>query len=122
MKNSGLQNRFPPDVRQQWHYWYDCMVCGKNGIEDLHHIISPSTRFYVAGDHNKSVLNSCPIHNRVCHINNDSFLHREDITGALLSKVNDALAFLGYTWNERDQEFYKTYKHLYGDKTIKMVK
>lgn len=122
INSHGLQNRFPPEVRQQWHWWYSCLVCGKNGIEDLHHIISPSTRYYVAGDHNRSILNSCPIHNRVCHINNDSYLHRQDVTTMLLDKVVEALDFLGYVWNERDKKFFIAYKHLYGDNTVKMVK
>jgi len=113
MKNSGLSNRFDNETRHQWLYWYDCMICAMNGIDALHHIISPSTRFYVQGDHNKSVLNSCPIHNQKCHIGKDGYLHREDVMRELLSKTLLAQIKLGYRANARDRVFADIHKDLY---------
>ena len=123
MKNRGLSNRFPESVRMEWLYWYACMVCGENRIDALHHIISPSVRFYVKGDHNKSVLNSCPIHNHKCHIGNEAYLHTEENTKMLLQKTLHALTKdLGYTLNERDKEFLTIYSVLYTQNDLEMVK
>lgn len=112
MKQSGLSNRFPPEVRNEWLYWYECMICGKNQIDTLHHIISPSVRFYVRGIHNTSVFNSCPIHNYGCHINNEAYLYNDEGVRALLKKTKDALDDMGYTLKPVDREFLKIYGEL----------
>lgn len=111
MKKSGLKNRFPESVRNEWTFWYDCMYCGKNQWNCLHHIISPSSRHYKAGDHNKSVLNSCPLHNFGCHIDNEVWLGKN--VELLLSKTFVALVSMGYVLNDVDVEFVKIYKKLY---------
>lgn len=112
MKHSGLSNRFSSAVRHVWLYWYDCMVCGRNQIDALHHIISPSVSVYVKGKHNESVFNSCPIHNQKCHVGNEAYLgaHISD----LLEKTKTALDEMGYTRNALDREFLEIYAHLYG--------
>lgn len=122
MKNVGLKNRFAPTTRLVWLYWHACLVCGRNGIEDLHHIMSPSSRHFRDGEHNTSVLNSCPIHNRVCHIGNDSFLHSDEQTKKLLNAVVEALDFLDYKPNENDRKFYEVYKHLYSESSKQLLK
>ncbi len=115
MRNNGLSNRFPSFVRHAWHFWYSCLVCGGNRIDALHHIIPPTVRWYVKGDHNRSVYNSCPIHNFKCHIGNDWWLHKEDNLRGLLRKTADALQWLGYHPNDVDFEFLRIYRHLYVD-------
>ncbi len=118
----GLQNRFPEDVRFCWMFWYSCMVCNQNRIDILHHIISPTVRFYKTGDHNKSVFNSCPLHNDKCHIGNEAYLHKDENIKSLLHEVLHALKELGYQPNGRDYEFLKAYKHLYSKSDLEMVK
>ncbi len=117
---SGLVNRFPEEVRHQWHFWYDCIVCGMNGFDALHHIISPTVKHYEKGGHNRSVYNSCPIHNQnrndgqeFCHIGNDDYLHRDDILIKILGAVKEALDGMGYQPNDNDKEFLRVYAHLY---------
>ena len=114
MKRSGLSNRFSSETRHEWLYFYSCMVCGMNGIDALHHIVSPSSRFYVKGEHNESVLNSCPIHNQVCHVGNEAFLYSEETIRMLLKKTLDALTSMGYTLKPIDREFLRVYANLYG--------
>jgi len=111
MKNSGLKNRFPEEVRTEWIFWYDCMRCGKNKWDALHHIISSSVTGYVAGDHNSSILNSCPIHNFGCHIGNEAWLGRN--VGMLLRKTLSALTLMGYELKPIDREFIRVYNKFY---------
>ena len=131
MKNSGLRNRFSNDVREVWAYWYNCAVCGLNQWDVLHHIMSPSVHDYVDGEHNTSVLNSCPIHNyrhpgadhfrkqgysgkgidSDCHINNEAWLGQN--YRLLLRKVKDALDSMDYVYKPIDLEFLRIYKNLY---------
>lgn len=123
MKKSGLKNRFPLEVRNVWLYHFSCMICGRNNQDVLHHIISPSSRFYVAGDHNKSVFNSCPIHNYVCHIGNESFLYSEEGIRELLDKVASALLFdIGYELKPVDIEFFRVYRFLFDNDILREVR
>lgn len=138
MKNRGLQNRFPPEVRQTWEAmnWTECGVCEMNGCDVLHHIISPTVRYYVGGTHNESIFNSCPIHNQLhpsafqfakqgmsgfgitksCHIGNDTYLHRDDILKKLLWRTAEALDGYGYVATKNDKEFLRVYGFLYSGK------
>jgi len=118
MKNSGLKNRFSQKTRYVWLYWYDCMICGKNRIDALHHIISPSCRHYVSGKHNQSVLNSCPIHNFVCHIGNEAYLFKDETITELLNKVYFAVKELGHELDENDKEYVRVYRPLYKNDVI----
>ena len=121
MKNSGLSNRFSQETRLEWLYWYSCNVCHRNQYTALHHIISPSVGWYVRGNHNTSVLNSCPIHNLKCHIGNEAYLCKRETIELLLSRTLNALIELGYTLNEKDREFLKIYKDLYTKDALKMI-
>ena len=119
---SGLRNRFSTETRYVWLYWYDCMICGRNQIDALHHIISPSSHFYVDGNHNVSVLNSCPIHNQICHIGNEAHLYADQTVKYLLNKVADALLNnLQYEIKDVDRQFVKVYKHLYNERVVKLL-
>lgn len=111
MKNSGLKNRFSQAVRYVWLYWYSCMVCGMNQQDNLHHIVSPPVFGYVDGKHNESVYNSCPIHNRICHIGNETWLTQH--VSELLWKTRNALKEMDYVPNENDKKFLEVYAKLY---------
>ena len=107
-----LSNRFPEELKYNWHFHYECLVCGKNRWDALHHIISPSSMNYIKGDHNKSILNSCPIHNDKCHLGNGE-LHNEHKESELLQRTVDALLKLDYKLKQIDLDFLETYKHMY---------
>ena len=134
MKQSGLKNRFPDEVRNLWLDWHECMVCGYNQPDVLHHIISPSSPFYKAGKHNESALNSCPIHNyahpncyemvkqglmgfgvtQPCHVGNEAWLHDGKNASMLLRKVYEVLRFdLEYQLKPIDEQFIETYSKVY---------
>ncbi len=126
MKNRGLQNRFPPGTLDKWDSHDECMVCEKNCWDTLHHILSPSSRLYVRGDHNKSVLNSAPIHNfahpidmenmgdkHYCHFGNETALLKKEMIVHLLQKTIRSLLRHGYVLNDRDEQFLKIYSALY---------
>jgi len=95
-------------------YWYACMICGKNQIDCLHHILSESSRLYIDGAHNESTYNSSPVHNQICHIGNEAFLYDSDNIKMLLKKTRDALTEMGYSPKPVDKEFLRIYAHLYG--------
>jgi len=114
MKNNGLRNRFNERDRMTWIGWHSCLVCDKNCFDALHHIISPSSSFYVEGEHNTSILNSCPIHNYPCHIGREGLLFQEEAMRVLLAKTAEALDWQGYEYTENDREFICVYKKLYG--------
>lgn len=111
MKKTGLSNRFSNETRHVWLYHYSCMICGMNQIDALHHIISPSIRQYVRGEHNESVYNSCPIHNAKCHIGKEAYLGEH--VRELLKKTKDALTEMEYTPNEVDKQFLQVYARMY---------
>ena len=114
MKNTGLKNRFPDDVKYEWDFWYECMVCGMNGWDCLHHTLSITVRHYKTGNFNKSILNSCPLCNFKCHIGNDGFLHKDETIKMLLNKVKNALIDeLKYELKPIDKEFLSVYQDLY---------
>ena len=124
--SKGLQNRFPEDLKYEWQFWFSCMLCGKNGWDALHHIINPTNSEYIAGDHNRSILNSCPIHNfksddeatQNCHIGNESELHKQ--IPQLLNKTLHALIYeQNYTLKEVDQKFLSIYLKHY-DKRVRV--
>lgn len=142
MKNTGLKNRFPDEVRAYWQDWYSCLVCFLNQFDALHHIVSPSSRLYVPGDHNRSIFNSCPIHNykhpsgdglvgfghsgfgvsKPCHVGNEAWLYADENIKLLLGRVLDTLLERDYYPTVRDAEFLKTYAHLYDKERIAMLK
>lgn len=133
MKKTGLSNRFSAETRNVWLDWYECLICGFNQPDALHHIVSPSSKHYVAGKHNESVYNSCPIHNQLhpnswqmqkdgvkgfgatkpCHVGNEAYLYDEINIMFILGKVKRALKELEYVADENDREFLKVYAHLY---------
>jgi len=108
MKNSGLQNRFSPNDTYVWMFWYKCMWCGENKWDCLHHIISPSSLDHRLGEFNSSILNSSPMHNRKCHIDN-GLLHHRDIEIKLLEKTMTALKYDGYILTNLDRAFTEAY-------------
>ncbi len=118
MKKTGLKNRFSTKTRNEWLDWYSCMICGRNKQDVLHHIVSPSSRHYIAGEHNVSVFNSCPIHNYKCHIGNEGWLYNEKNITTLLKKTAEALESLGYIVNENDRDFLRVYAFLYNGKYV----
>lgn len=119
MKNTGLQNRFAEQDRAEWVYHYSCHLCERNRWDVLHHIISPSVRWYVPGDHNKSVLNSAPLHNYPCHIGNEAELGREETIQRFLRQTFSVMT----EDNDRrlthvDKMFVRTYAALYDFDTM----
>ena len=108
MKNNGLQNRFAKGDTLVWMFWYQCMWCGENRWDCLHHIISSSSRDHQHGTFNESILNSSPMHNEKCHINNGELHHRE-VEIKLLEKTMTALAYDDYILTNLDREFITAY-------------
>ena len=133
MKNNGLKNRFPAWVRELFTECYKCSVCGYNLWNALHHINNPSCSWFVAGEHNKSPYNACPIHNMLhpcpeyetrqgkrgfgltehCHIGNETWLNDRENAKMLMRKTFTFLEEIGYQPNENDKEFIKNYKWAY---------
>src|ERR1700749_3010740 len=104
MKHSGLKNRFPDKVRKVWIYHIHCLYCSKNMWDTLHHIISPGSSLYIPGPHNKSIFNSCPIHNykhpndpkpQNCHFGNEGKLTKKETIVSLLHSVYRELSLMG---------------------------
>ena len=134
MKRSGQKNRFSSKVHMLWQTeWHSCLVCHMNTWSALHHINCPSCSWYIAGDHNESILNSCPIHNYVhpnysqlkkqgmsgfgvdkpCHVGNEGWLYDQKNAKLLMAKVYDALMEMGYELTEMDRKFMRVYQFMY---------
>ncbi len=108
----SLSNRFSDDVYAVWAFSYTCHECGENGADCLHHIISPSNKEYIKGEHNTSVLNSAPLCNFKCHLYS-SELHKNYKTKEYLEKTITFLVKEDYKLNENDIKFFNTYRKLY---------
>jgi hypothetical protein len=107
-----LKNRFPAKVRNTWLGWTTCIECGENTADCLHHIITPTSKFYIKGNHNKSVYNSIPLCNFKCHLYN-SELHKEYKIRELLHATFKIMEHKGYKPTKRDKLFIYYYKELY---------
>jgi hypothetical protein len=105
---AGLNHRFNKDDTFEWLFWQRCLWCGENRWDALHHVISPSSYGYQQLDCNESILNSCPIHNRACHLDN-SQLHKRDNEVELLEKIILILSNNDYKLKEIDKNFIKAY-------------
>ncbi len=108
----SLANRFSGEVFAEWQDWYICLECGKNTGNILHHIISPSNKYYVKGNHNTSILNSIKLCNEVCHLYNPE-LHKTYKTKEFLYKTIEVLKVKNYKLKDIDLEFLEVYKNLY---------
>ena len=116
LNNKGLKNRFDKDLLQSvYAFHYTCLVCGENGADAFHHVLSPSSKQYIPGKHNSSILNACPIHNFRCHLYNPN-LHKPEMERMLLKKIIKLLLKLGYKLKPIDIEFYQNYRDLYNSK------
>ena len=121
MKNSGLRNRFSQDTKSKWLGWNSCIVCmleGRpaSGADALHHIVSPSSMEYIDGEHNESILNSCPIHNQRCHIGNEAYLYKKENIARILKMVKRVLELyqdIDISQQQNDRDFEKLYRQLY---------
>ncbi len=109
MKQTSLKYRFNSIDKEVWCFHNRCMWCGKNQWDCLHHIISPSSRGHKPGKFNASLLNSSPMHNRGCHIDNGE-LHHRDVEIKLLEKTMTVFSYEGYKMTELDKEFTDTYR------------
>lgn len=111
LKNKGLSNRFPPEVKEWWmtYHPYTDMIDGRNDGDVLHHIKSPSSSDYVAGEHNLSLLNSTMLNNFRNHIGNGK-IHKKEYERELIMRTFNAVLDSGYMLDTRDQEFLRIYK------------
>lgn len=110
----SLQNRFSDDVFIEWMYIYTCQECGENKGDALHHIISPSNKHFIKGEHNTSVYNSILLCNDKCHLYN-SELHKEYKTREYLRKTLEIMTHNGYIPTEKDELFFNNYLNLYNN-------
>ena len=108
MKQTALQYRFLPGDKEVWMFWHRCLWCGLNRWDCLHHIISPSSRGHRDGEFNASILNSAPMHNEGCHLDNGELHHRETEI-KLLEKTMTILSHKHYKPSRLDKQFMMAY-------------
>lgn len=114
---SWLKHRFEEsDIKEAWVFdWYYCLWCGVNHANCFHHIISPQSGRYKKGEFNKSIFNSCPLSNFICHLYNPE-LHKIETEKMFLRKVARKIFKAKYVLKEYDEMFLYIYKDLYLDK------
>lgn len=99
-----LQNPFSDDVRLIYLYSYECWICKENGTRsggiELHHIL---------GRVSDSVLNSAPL----CKFCHDHIGHSFEEEKDLLQKTIRYLVRHGYTFTDKDIDFYNEHKNYY---------
>ena len=61
------------------------------------------------GEFNTSILNSSPMHNHGCHLDNGKLHHRETEI-KLLQKTMTAISLQEYELTDLDREFIETYR------------
>lgn len=107
----NLSNRFDKnEVKSFWAFHYFDIMDDKNDADCLHHIKSPQSQDYIEGEHNTSVLNSCPLNNFRNHIHKN--LHDIKTETKLIKEVIRIALQNEYRFNEKDVEFLKKYKIL----------
>ena len=72
-------------------------------IDALHHIL---------GRVSNSILNSAPIHNFCCHLNNGQLNKRETVR-RFLRQTHEYLIAAGYKFKKKDQLFLEQHRELY---------
>ena len=82
---------------------YECWVCGKNNQDVFHHIL---------GRKSKSIFNSAPVHNQICHLYNAQ-LNNKSYKSYLLKKTRDFLFSKDVVLLPEDVEFLEKYKEYY---------
>lgn len=94
MKNSGLKNRFPIEVRSVFSFNYSCFNCGQSKPLELHHIL---------GTCSDSILNAAPLC-RECH--NKVYALGYELVCKLLKATIKFVLSEGYKLNRKDTIFY----------------
>ncbi len=114
-----LSNRFPDSVKEFWigHYYCFYPDCEKNHADCLHHILSPSSIRYIAGEHNQSLYNSCPLNNWDCHLHKP--MHTKEMETYLLKRiynhVEEVKKYQRVYLTDNDKKFLEVYKKYYND-------
>lgn len=109
-----MRNNFDKSVFFFWMDNTECWVCGQQyapegskmpgeQIDALHHCL---------GRISNSILNSAPIHNFACHLDNGLINHRENVK-KFLKKTYNYVIGAGYKLKKKDIEFYEKHKELY---------
>src|SRR3990172_7761007 len=99
-----MQLDFTQQTRELFQWNYECFVCGRNGQDVLHHIL---------GRESNSPLNSCPVHNFSCHLENSGQLNTDKMKGKLLRKTRQFLVDNNYKLTKDDLNFIEKNNYLY---------
>jgi len=100
-----LKNDFDREELKKWYlYNYKCWWCGRNTRDAMHHI---------TGRDSNSILNSAPLCNFTCHINQHGLLRLEENMIFLLKKTVKYLLDQNYEFNEIDREFMSSHLDLF---------
>lgn len=100
MKNNGLKNPFPPEVREIYIYVYYCFQCNHSDRPiELHHIF---------GRESDSAFNACVL----CHDCHEAVKHTEEERHLLFNKNLQFLIDTHYKPTEKDCDFIKRHPFL----------
>jgi hypothetical protein len=91
-----------------WSDNYECWFCEGNRPDSIHHIIPRSDTFC-----SNSPLNSAPMCNYPCHLNNHGLITTEKWKAKLLQKTIRYLLKQNYALTQQDLEFYLKHQKLY---------
>lgn len=91
-----------------WIDNYTCWYCNQSGADALHHIIPRSDP-----DCSTSPLNSAPLHNYPCHINNHGKITNKDWKSKFLKRTIKYLLRTEYKLTQEDKSFIFRNKMLY---------
>ena len=99
MKNRGLLNPFPFEVRELYVFNYKCFNCGKNQSIELHHIY---------GRVSDSAFNACPL----CHFCHERVKHTVKEHQFLFYRNLEFLLQNNYKPISKDFEFIEEHQEL----------
>lgn len=109
-----MRNNFDKSIFFFWMDNRECWWCGREvtdkgeRVDALHHIL---------GRISNSILNSAPIHNFSCHLDNGKINHLET-KKLFLAKTLGYLLSHDYKFKKKDNDFLEKFKEYYGHEDI----
>lgn len=103
-------NKISPDSGS----WYKCLYCGRSHANCLHHNFGRGGKSPDKRRSHASILNSVPLNNNDCHINNHTEVTRNlELLEKVFRIIERAVRTQEYQYRIEDYNFYSEYEDIY---------
>lgn len=109
-----MKNNFDKSVFFFWMDNRECWVCGQEVVSDTSKMFGErvDALHHILGRCSNSILNSAPIHNFSCHLDNGNINKSKNVKN-FLNKTLTYVISNGYKFKKKDRNFLEKYKELY---------